>query len=63
MTLKELVMDTVAKTPHFSIAGEIADLLYSRVKQVSGDDTAYMAADMYLAEINKKFHTNYTMKK
>ena len=63
MTLKELVMDTVAKTPHFNVAGEIADLLYSKVEKVSGKDTAYMAADMYLAEINRKFHTNYTMKK
>ena len=56
MTLQELVLDTVAKTPSPQVYGEICDMLVASVKKQSGSEHAAMyAAEYYLTEIQKKF--------
>ena len=56
MTLRQFVLDTVAKTPSPQVYGEVCDLLVSSVKKQGGSESdANMAAELYLTEIKKKF--------
>ena len=56
MTLKDFVLDAVAKTPSPQVYGEVCDLMVASVKKQGGsEESAVMAAEFYLTEIKKKF--------
>ena len=55
MTLQEFIADSVRKIPHPSVIGEVADLVYEKVRKVQGEQIAHMAVEDFIIKANKRF--------